>query len=110
MTELAEDPSVFAQATIGAVAHWLNELSQYMPLKELHAADPHLQSIVLSENPSTLAQGAPLEQVLVEEVQKRPDAGVHSVTPHVHAAPFAAEPSVVTQSGMATSEHWLLDA
>ena len=82
-----------------------------MPLNELHAAVPHAQSTpVLSEDPSTLVQGSPLEHVLVEEVQKRPDAGVHSVTPHVHAAPFAAEPSVVAQSGMATSEHWLLDA
>ena len=76
-----------------------------MPLKELHAAVPQEQSMVLSEDPSTLVQGSPLEQVLVEEVQKRPEAAVHSVTPHVHAAPLAAEPSVVPQSGMATSEH-----
>ena len=69
VTELAADPSVFTQAVMGAVAHWLSELSQYMPLKELHAAVPHTQSMVLSEDPSTLVQGSPLEQVLVEEVQ-----------------------------------------
>ena len=69
VTELAADPSVFAQVVMGAVAHWLNELSQYIPLKELHAAVPQEQSMVLSEDPSTLAQGAPLEHVLVEEVQ-----------------------------------------
>ena len=69
MTELAADPSVFAQVVMGAVAHWLNELSQYIPLKELHAAVPQEQSMVLSEDPSTLVQGSPLEQVLVEEVQ-----------------------------------------
>ena len=70
VTELAADPSVFTQAVMGAVAHWLSELSQYMPLKELHAAVPQEQSSpVLSEDPSTLEQGSPLEQVLVEEVQ-----------------------------------------
>ena len=70
VTELRADPSVFVQAVMGAVAHWLSELSQYMPLKELHAADPHEQSTpVLSEDPSMLVQGLPLEQVLVEEVQ-----------------------------------------
>jgi len=42
---------------------------QYMPLKELHAAVPHEQSMVLSDDPSTLAQGSPREQVLLEEVQ-----------------------------------------
>jgi hypothetical protein len=40
-----------------------------MPLKELHTAVPQEQSMVLSEDPSTLVQGSPLEQVLVEEVQ-----------------------------------------
>jgi hypothetical protein len=69
VTELAADPSVFVQAVMGAVPHVLNELSQYMPVKELHAAVPQEQSMVLSEDPSTLAQGSPLEQVLVEEVQ-----------------------------------------
>jgi hypothetical protein len=55
---------------MGVVAHWSSELSQYMPLKELHAAVPQEQSTpVLSEDPSTLVQGSPLEHVLVEEVQ-----------------------------------------
>tara|TARA_B110000091_G_scaffold207304_1_gene245326 strand:+ start:481 stop:606 length:126 start_codon:yes stop_codon:yes gene_type:complete len=41
-----------------------------MPLKELHAVVPHVQSApVLSKEPSTFVQGLPLEQVLVEEVQ-----------------------------------------
>ena len=88
---------------MGAVAHWLNELSQYMPLKELHAVDPHLQSIVLSEDPSTLTQGAPLEQVLVEEVQKRPDAAVQYPSPlHMQGAVFDVGPLVCVQSGAAT--------
>ena len=70
VTELAADPSVFTQAVMGAMAHWLSELSQYIPLKELHAAVPQEQSVpVLSEEPPTLAQGSPLEHVLVEEVQ-----------------------------------------
>ena len=69
VTELAADPSVFAQAVMGAVLHTLNDLSQYRPLKELHAAVPQEQSTVLSQDPSTLAHGSPLEQVLVEEVQ-----------------------------------------
>ena len=47
----------------------LSEEMQYMPVKELHAADPQAQSMVLSEDPSMLVQGSPLEQVLVEEVQ-----------------------------------------
>ena len=70
MTELAEDPSVFEQALMGTKPHALSELLQYMPLKELHAAVPQEQSTpVLSEDPSTLVQGLPLEHVLVEEVQ-----------------------------------------
>ena len=71
VTELAADPSVVTQAVMGAVAHWLSELSQYIPLKELHAPPvPQEQSApVLSEDPSTFVQGSPLEQVLVEEVQ-----------------------------------------
>ena len=70
VTELAADPSVFTQAVMGAALQKLPAAKQYMPLKELHAAVPHAQSTpVLSEDPSTLVQGSPLEQVLVEEVQ-----------------------------------------
>ena len=71
MTELAADPSVLAQVVMGTVPHTLNELSQYMPLSELQTAlsVPQEQSMVLSEDPSTLVQGSPLEHVLVEEVQ-----------------------------------------
>ena len=70
VTELVADPSVFTQAVMGAVPHALSELSQYMPLKELHTAAPVPQEqSMLSEDPSTLAQGSPLEHVLVEAVQ-----------------------------------------
>ena len=69
VNELAEDPSVAAQAVMGTVPQTLSKLSQYMPLKELHAAVPQEQAIVLSEDPSMLVQGSPLEHVLVEEVQ-----------------------------------------
>ena len=72
-------------------------------MKELHAAVPHLQSIVLREDPSTLAQGAPFEQVLVEEVQKRPDAAVqYPISPHKQGAVFDVAPLVCAQSGAAT--------
>ena len=102
VTELAADPSVFVQAVMGAVPHALSELSQYMPLKELHAPVPHAQSTpVLSEDPSTLVQGSPLEQVLVEEVQKRPEAAVHPVSPHRQVAVFDVTPMVCVQSGAA---------
>ena len=40
-----------------------------MPLKELHAADPQAQEMLLSKDPSMLVQGSPAEQVLVEEAQ-----------------------------------------
>ena len=64
-----------------------------MPLKELHAAVPQEQSMVLSDDPSTFVQGSPFEQVLVEEEQINPVVLVHSTLPHVHATVFAAEPS-----------------
>ena len=102
VTELAEDPSVFAQAVMGAVPQALSELSQYMPLKELQTAFsvPHEQSTVLSEVPSTLVQESPLEQTLVEEVQKRPEAAEqNSVPPHKQASVFDVAPLVCVQSG-----------
>ena len=71
-----------------------------MPLNELHAAVPHAQSTpVLSEDPSMLVQGSPLEQVLVEEVQKRPEAAVHPVSPHKQASVFDVAPVVCVQWG-----------
>ena len=76
-----------------------------MPLKELHAAVPHAQSTpVLSEDPSPLVQGSPLEQVLVEEVQYRPEAGLQTtpVPPHKHTSVFDVAPLVCVQSGAAT--------
>ena len=67
---LKADPSVDVHEAMGAALQTLPAAKQYMPLNELHAAVPHAQSTpVLSEDPSTLAQGSPLEQVLVEEVQ-----------------------------------------
>ena len=80
----------------------LREEMQYIPLKEWHAAVPHEQAMVLSEDPSTLVQGSPLEQVLVEEVQKRPDAAVHNPPPHKQGAVFDVAPLVCAQSGAAT--------
>ena len=72
-----------------------------MPLKELHAAVPHVQSMVLSEDPSTFVQRSPLEQVLAEAVQKRPEAAVHPVPPHKHASVLDVAPLVCVQSGAA---------
>ena len=69
-----------------------------MPLKELHVAVPHMQSMVLSEDPSTFVQRSPLEQVLVEAVQKRPEAGVHPVPPHKQVLVFDVPPLVCVQS------------
>ena len=69
-----------------------------MPLKELHVAVPHVQSMVLSEDPSTFVQGSPLEQVLVEAVQKKPEAAVHPVPPHKQVAVFDVAPLVCVQS------------
>ena len=67
---LKADPSVDVHDRTGAALQKLPAAKQYMPLKELHAAVPHAQSTpVLSEDPSTLVQGSPLEHVLVEEVQ-----------------------------------------
>jgi hypothetical protein len=63
-------------------------------LNELHAALPHLQAIVLIEELSTLIQGSPLEQVLVEDVQNKPDVGVQPVFPHKQGAPLEMVPSV----------------
>ena len=83
---------------------------QYMPLKELHAAVPHEQSIELSEEPSLLVHGLPREQVLVEEVQKRPEAAVHPVSPHTHGAALEIAPSVCVQSGAATQRQKEEDA
>ena len=73
-----------------------------MPLKELHAAVPHVQSMVLNEDPSTFVQGSPLEQVLVEAVQKRPKAAVHPVRPHKQVLVFDFTPLVCVQSDAAT--------
>jgi hypothetical protein len=78
-----------------------------MPLNELHAAVPHAQSIVLSENPSTLVQGSPLEQVLVEEVQKRPEAAVHPVFPQRQGVSLEMLPSVRRQSGADMQRQYL---
>ena len=73
-----------------------------MPLKELHAAVPQEQSVpVLSEDPSAFLQGAPLEHVLVEEVQKRPEAAVHPDPPHKQASVFDVAPLVCMQSDAA---------
>ena len=73
-----------------------------MPLKELHAAVPHAQSTpVLSEDPSTLVQGSPLEQVLVAFVHRNPEAAVHPVPPHKQASVFDVAPLVCVQSGAA---------
>ena len=83
----------------------LREEMQYFPLKELHAAVPQEQSTpVLSEDPSTLVQGSPLEHVLVEEVQNRPEAAVQStpVPPHKQVSMFDVAPLVCVQSGAAT--------
>ena len=67
---LKADPSVDVHDRTGAALQKLPAAKQYMPLKELHAAVPQEQSTpVLSEDPPTLVQGSPLEQVLVEEVQ-----------------------------------------
>jgi len=63
-----------------------------MPLTELQADLPHVQSIVLSEDPSMLVQLFPLEQVLVEEVQKRPRFELHCCVPHMHVVGFAELP------------------
>ena len=71
-----------------------------MPLAELHAAAPHEQSIVLSEDPSMLVQTSPLEQVLVEKEQYRPVTALHEVEagPHAHAIEFANELSVLVHA------------
>ena len=68
---LKADPSVDVHEAMGAALQTLPTAKQYMPLKELHVAVPvpQEQSMVLSEDPSTLVQGSPLEHVLVEEVQ-----------------------------------------
>ena len=81
----------------------LNEEMQNMPLKELHAADPQAQSMVLSEDPLMFLQGSPLEQVLVEEVQNRPEPAVQStpVPPHKQTSMFDVAPVVCVQSGAA---------
>ena len=70
-----------------------------MPLKELHTAAPvpQEQSMVLSEDPSTFVQGSPLEHVLVEEVQNRPEAAVHPVPPHKQVSMFDVAPLVCVQ-------------
>ena len=75
-----------------------------MPLRELHAAVPQEQSApVLREDPSTLAHGSPLEQVLVGAVQKRPEAAVQNpVSPHKQGAVFDVAPLVCVQLGAAT--------
>ena len=80
-----------------------------MPLKELHAADPQAQSMVLSEDPLMFLQGSPLEQVLVEEVQNRPEPAVQStpVPPHKQTSMFDVAPVVCVQSGAAMHRHLL---
>ena len=72
-----------------------------MPLNELQATEPQAQAMVLSANPLVFVQGPPLEQVLVEELQKRPEAGVHPVSPHKQGAVFDVIPLVCVQSGAA---------
>ena len=70
-----------------------------MPMKELHAVVPQVQSMELREVRSTFVQVLPLEQVLVEESQKRPDVAVHLLPPHKQGAGFDVAPLVFVQLG-----------
>ena len=59
MTELAADPSVFAQAVMGAVPQTLNELSQYRPeaaAVQTTPAAPHKQGALFNIPPLVCAQ------------------------------------------------------
>jgi hypothetical protein len=70
-----------------------------MPVKELHAVVPQVQSMELREVRLTFVQVLPLEQVLVEESQKRPDFAVHRLPPHKQGAGFDVTPLVCVQPG-----------
>ena len=56
VTKLAEDPSVFSQLVIGAVAHWLIELSQYRPVATVHPVPPHKQGALFDVAPLVCVQ------------------------------------------------------
>ena len=64
-----------------------------MPLYLLQEEVPHLQSIELEIVPSRVVQVSPLVQVLVEDLQNRPEVVVHGVVPHKQGAVFGRRPS-----------------
>jgi hypothetical protein len=97
------DASVDVHEATGAALQKFPAAKQYLPLKELHLAVPHKQSTELSVEPSGWEQEPPLEQVLVEEVQKRPEIGVQNPdAPHKQLAGFDVAPLVCMQSGAVT--------
>ena len=74
---------------------------QYLPLKEVHAAAPHLQSMLLRRDPSTFEQAIPELHVLVDAMQKSPVVAVQVEVPQKQRALLLVVPSVWVQTGAA---------
>jgi len=101
----AMDTQYVPVSSVHAIALW-SFLQMHGERSPLLGRDPSLMEHGKAVMPSAVdAVPGILLQKLTEEVQWRPEAAVQVVLLHVHAAPLAAEPSVVPQTGMATSEH-----
>ena len=95
----AMDTQYVPVSSVHAIALW-SFLQMHGERSPLLGRDPSLMEHGKAVMPSAVdAVPGILLQKLTEEVQKRPEAAEHVLLPHLHEAPFAAEPSVVSQGG-----------